>query len=70
MVNYGEIRTDCHFYEQRGNKQTCSALCDFYASDKYIKSCGNCPFFKTDEEYEAGWTRRFAIDQDRDEEAV
>lgn len=70
MVDYADLKTDCHFYENRKGKHRCAALCDFYAADKPGQMCGNCPFFKTDEEFEQQWGRRAEDDERRIKKAI
>lgn len=65
-----EMRTDCHFFSTKSGAPQCTILIDFYAADEYSKKCGNCPFYKTDAEFKAGWKRRFADDKAGIERAV
>lgn len=64
-----EIRTDCHFFSTKSGAPRCTILIDFYAADESGKRCGNCPFFKTDAEFKAGWKRR-SDDEEEIEAAV
>lgn len=50
--------TDCHFLQQRRRRMQCLALKDFYNADDLKNLCKDCPFFKTDEEFEKGWNNR------------
>lgn len=65
-----ELRTDCHFFSTKTGAPRCTILIDFYAADECEKSCGNCPFFKTEAQFKAGWTRRDADEQAEIERAV
>lgn len=65
-------KTDCHFCSVRNAKATCHVLKDFYNADKPDMAdnlCGGCPFYKTDEEFWAGFKKRSAKEE-FDEEAV
>lgn len=55
-IRYDECgrRTECHFLQKRGGVAFCLALEDFYNWEDTRDMCGNCPFYKTDEQYEAG----------------
>ena len=55
--NYGR-RLDCHFLAIHPKNTYCPVLKSFYNDTDYCNLCKNCPFFKTDEEFMAGWKRR------------
>lgn len=50
--------TDCHFFKPGGRRPTCTALVDFYNAANLKDQCGECPFYKTDAEFDEGWKRR------------
>lgn len=70
-VNYGETygysghvdlmgrKLDCHFCAQRKNTLICSVLKEFYNADNPRNGdlCGECPFFKTEEEFWDGFRK-------------
>lgn len=52
-------RTDCHFCTNGRSKIKCSVLKDFYnIEDDPENLCGECPFFKTEADFWAGWRKR------------
>lgn len=51
--NRGRIK-DCYFYAHKNKQVICKALVKFYNYENVKDMCGNCPFFKTPEEYLAG----------------
>ena len=49
-------RRDCHFCLTGTKKVICTVLKDFYNSEKdSLNLCGDCPFYKTDEDFWEGW---------------
>lgn len=50
----GRLR-ECHFCVSRYKNYVCTALEKFYNFEDKENMCGNCPFFKTDEEFLKGW---------------
>ena len=52
-------RRDCHFCTNGTRKVSCSVLKDFYNIENDLTDqCGECPFFKTEEQFRAGWSKR------------
>lgn len=52
-------RRNCHFCTTGTRRVSCSALRDFYNRENSEKNlCGECPFFKTEAEFWAGWRKR------------
>ncbi|MBQ3426486.1 MAG: hypothetical protein IJH37_05000 [Clostridia bacterium] len=60
MMNKDEngFARSCHFLRTDKRRPQCSALVDFYNAADLHDQCGNCPFFKTDDEFNAGWNNR------------
>lgn len=61
MTNRDELgrRRDCHFCVSGTRKVFCVILKDFYnAEAERDNLCGECPFFKTDADFFAGWSSR------------
>ncbi len=52
----GRIR-ECHFCISKNKNYVCTALEKFYNFEDKENMCGNCPFFKTDEEFMKGWRK-------------
>lgn len=60
---YDELgrNTSCHFLSRRDRKIKCTALKGFYNDEHSDALCMNCPFFKTTDEYRAGFINRNVI---------
>lgn len=55
-------RRDCHFCVNGTKKAFCAILKDFYNAEEDRENlCGECPFFKTDADFFAGWENRKGI---------
>lgn len=51
-------RADCHFFRtDKKQRCQCMALSNFYNAENHDDYCGECPFFKTDEEFKTAWNR-------------
>lgn len=52
-------RLDCHFCNMGKIKTVCTILKDFYNRENSSSDlCGDCPFFKTEDEFWSGWQKR------------
>lgn len=53
-------RLDCHFCTRRSKGLSCTVLKDFYnaGNDNKDELCGECPFFKTEDDFWKGWNKR------------
>lgn len=60
---YDELgrNTNCHFLNSKRGKAACSILKGFYNDEHSDALCMNCPFFKTTDEYRAGFLNRGII---------
>ncbi len=63
-IDYDELERDkrgrlreCHFCVSKYKNYVCTALEKFYNFEDKTNMCGNCPFFKTDEEFLKGWRK-------------